>query len=187
MARSRPDHRQQADQRLRQERKIEPAPVEAIRVRHPEAQPRAPQVSSSGSGRGAQRRRAPARQVFAAGPGDEIVGYVSLGRGITIHGPIARTWPISKSPERMIDVAWEGENEATFRVEIQIDAYDRTRLLEVFPHLLGRPGSTSSRPTSRPTRRWSGQPFRGGSRLPASSNNTSTGSATSKASSTPTA
>ena len=30
----------------------------------------------------------------------------------------------------MVEVSWEGENEATFRVEIQVDAYDRTRLLE---------------------------------------------------------
>jgi GTP pyrophosphokinase len=30
----------------------------------------------------------------------------------------------------MVGVAWEGENEASFRVEVQIDAYDRTRLLE---------------------------------------------------------
>lgn len=30
----------------------------------------------------------------------------------------------------MVQVAWEGENEATYRVEIQVDAYDRTRLLE---------------------------------------------------------
>jgi GTP pyrophosphokinase len=30
----------------------------------------------------------------------------------------------------MVAVAWEGENQATFRVEVQIDAYDRTRLLE---------------------------------------------------------
>ncbi len=64
-------------------------------------------------------------------PGDEIVGYVSLGRGITIHrGDCRNVSDLGDSPERMVKVAWEGENEATYRVEVQVDAYDRTRLLE---------------------------------------------------------
>ena len=64
-------------------------------------------------------------------PGDEIVGYVSLGRGITIHREDCRNVKaLKKSPERFTDVAWEGDNEATYRVELQVDAWDRTRLLE---------------------------------------------------------
>ena len=65
-------------------------------------------------------------------PGDEIAGYVSLGRGITIHrdrlqeregaeegaGAVRRGQPGT------------GENESSYRVELQVDAYDRTRLLE---------------------------------------------------------
>jgi GTP diphosphokinase / guanosine-3',5'-bis(diphosphate) 3'-diphosphatase len=64
-------------------------------------------------------------------PGDEISGYVSLGRGITIHrSDCKNVKALKRSPERFVPVQWEGENEASFRVEIQIDAYDRTRLLE---------------------------------------------------------
>jgi GTP pyrophosphokinase len=64
-------------------------------------------------------------------PGDEIVGYVSLGRGITIHREDCKNVKaLKKAPERFVEVGWEGENEASFRVEVQIDAYDRTRLLE---------------------------------------------------------
>lgn len=64
-------------------------------------------------------------------PGDEIVGYVSLGRGITVHrSDCSNISDLSSTPERMVGVTWEGENEASFRVEVQIDAYDRTRLLE---------------------------------------------------------
>ncbi len=64
-------------------------------------------------------------------PGDTIAGYVSLGRGITIHrADCKNVKALMKSPERFVDVAWEGENESTYRVELQIDAYDRTRLLE---------------------------------------------------------
>jgi GTP diphosphokinase / guanosine-3',5'-bis(diphosphate) 3'-diphosphatase len=64
-------------------------------------------------------------------PGDEIAGYVSLGRGITIHRDDCKNMPaLKKDPERFVEVSWDGENEASYRVEIQIDAYDRTRLLE---------------------------------------------------------
>ncbi len=64
-------------------------------------------------------------------PGDEIAGYVSLGRGITIHrADCKNVKALKKAPERFVEVGWEGENEASYRVELQIDAYDRTRLLE---------------------------------------------------------
>ncbi len=64
-------------------------------------------------------------------PGDEIAGYVSLGRGITIHRSDCKNMKaLKRAPERFVEVSWDGENESSYRVEIQIDAYDRTRLLE---------------------------------------------------------
>ena len=64
-------------------------------------------------------------------PGDDIVGYVSLGRGITIHREDCRNvLALRKAPERFTDVSWDGDNVASYRVELQVDAYDRTRLLE---------------------------------------------------------
>ena len=64
-------------------------------------------------------------------PGDEIVGYVSLGRGITIHREDCKNVKaLMKAPERFTDVSWDGDNEASYRVELEVDAWDRTRLLE---------------------------------------------------------
>ncbi|HMC07099.1 MAG TPA: bifunctional (p)ppGpp synthetase/guanosine-3',5'-bis(diphosphate) 3'-pyrophosphohydrolase [Solirubrobacterales bacterium] len=64
-------------------------------------------------------------------PGDEIVGYVSLGRGITIHREDCKNMSgLRRSPERFTDVQWEGGNVTSYRVELQVDAWDRTRLLE---------------------------------------------------------
>jgi GTP pyrophosphokinase len=64
-------------------------------------------------------------------PGDDIAGYVSLGRGITIHRTDCKNMKaLKRAPERFVDVSWDGENESSYRVELQIDAYDRTRLLE---------------------------------------------------------
>ncbi len=64
-------------------------------------------------------------------PGDLILGYVSLGRGITIHREDCKNVKaLMKAPERFMDVAWEGDNAASYRVELEVDAWDRTRLLE---------------------------------------------------------
>jgi guanosine-3',5'-bis(diphosphate) 3'-pyrophosphohydrolase len=64
-------------------------------------------------------------------PGDTIVGYVSLGRGITIHREDCTNMvALRKDPERFVGVSWDGDAETAFRVEIQIDGWDRHRLLE---------------------------------------------------------
>jgi guanosine-3',5'-bis(diphosphate) 3'-pyrophosphohydrolase len=64
-------------------------------------------------------------------PGDPIVGYISLGRGITIHrDDCPNALALRKDPDRFTEVSWEGEHAAAFKVELQIDAYDRHRLLE---------------------------------------------------------
>jgi guanosine-3',5'-bis(diphosphate) 3'-pyrophosphohydrolase len=65
-------------------------------------------------------------------PGDPIIGYISVGRGITIHRedcPNARQ--LRRSPERLTPVHWSGEDPATsFRVGVSVEAWDRPRLLE---------------------------------------------------------
>ncbi len=74
-------------------------------------------------------------------PGDEIAGYVSLGRGITIHREDCKNVEaLKKSPERFVKVSWDGDNESSYRVELQIDAWDRTRLLEDLSRTLSEGG-----------------------------------------------
>jgi GTP pyrophosphokinase len=64
-------------------------------------------------------------------PGDPIVGYVSLGRGITIHrDDCPNAAQLRKDPERFVRVHWEGDSVSAFKVELQVDAWDRHRLLE---------------------------------------------------------
>ena len=64
-------------------------------------------------------------------PGDEIVGYISLGRGITIHrADCSNAVALGRDPDRFTPVAWEGGQTTGFKVEIQIDGWDRHRLLE---------------------------------------------------------
>jgi len=64
-------------------------------------------------------------------PGDPIVGYISLGRGITIHRQDCPNVAVLKrDPDRFTRVDWDGDAETSFRVEIQVDGWDRHRLLE---------------------------------------------------------
>jgi GTP pyrophosphokinase len=63
--------------------------------------------------------------------GDEILGYVSLGRGITIHrADCPNAAALRKDPERFVPVSWDGDSAASFKVELQVDGWDRHRLLE---------------------------------------------------------
>ena len=64
-------------------------------------------------------------------PGDEIRGYISLGRGITIHrADCPNVKALMRNPERFTPVEWEGSAKASFRVQIAVEAWDRARLLE---------------------------------------------------------
>jgi GTP pyrophosphokinase len=75
-------------------------------------------------------------------PGDEIVGYISLGRGITIHREdCPNTALLRKDPERFTSVSWEGDQSTGFIVEIQIDAWDRHRLLEDLSRVFSEAGA----------------------------------------------
>jgi GTP diphosphokinase / guanosine-3',5'-bis(diphosphate) 3'-diphosphatase len=75
-------------------------------------------------------------------PGDPIVGYISLGRGITIHREdCPNATVLRKNPERFTHVYWEGEQSSAFVVEIQIDAWDRHRLLEDLSRVFSESGA----------------------------------------------
>src|SRR6266480_1201606 len=64
-------------------------------------------------------------------PGDKIVGYVSLGKGITIHREdCSNVKSLRRNPERFTKVSWDGGATRSFRVQIAVDSWDRPRLLE---------------------------------------------------------
>src|SRR5437879_4703677 len=64
-------------------------------------------------------------------PGDKIVGYISLGKGITIHREdCSNVKSLRRNPERFTKVSWDGGATQSFRVQIAVDSWDRPRLLE---------------------------------------------------------
>jgi guanosine-3',5'-bis(diphosphate) 3'-pyrophosphohydrolase len=63
-------------------------------------------------------------------PGDEIMGFVTRGRGVSVHRTdCANAAGLSTQTQRVIEVEWDHDQSATFVVSVEIEALDRSRLL----------------------------------------------------------
>jgi len=63
-------------------------------------------------------------------PGDEIVGFVTRGSGVSVHrSDCTNVEHLSTQPDRLIPVEWAPTAASVFLVQIQVEALDRTRLL----------------------------------------------------------
>ncbi|MDQ4059174.1 MAG: bifunctional (p)ppGpp synthetase/guanosine-3',5'-bis(diphosphate) 3'-pyrophosphohydrolase [Actinomycetota bacterium] len=65
-------------------------------------------------------------------PGDQIVGFLTRGRGVSVHRfdcPNARALRSGNEEGRMIEVWWDSQQQGTFIAAIQIEALDRAKLL----------------------------------------------------------
>jgi GTP diphosphokinase / guanosine-3',5'-bis(diphosphate) 3'-diphosphatase len=86
-------------------------------------------------------------------PGDEIVGYITRGRGVAVH---TRTCPnvqnLMYQAERRIAVEWGGDSAATFPVQLAIRAKDRAGLLAEITAVISGAGSNIRNLESRPDR-----------------------------------
>jgi len=86
-------------------------------------------------------------------PGDEIVGYITRGRGVAVH---TRACPnvqnLLYQTERRIAVEWGGGSSATFPVELTIRARDRAGLLADITAVISGAGSNIHNLVSRPDR-----------------------------------
>ena len=60
-------------------------------------------------------------------PGDDIVGYVTQGRGVTIHRASCSNFPVSES-NRLITVQWNLSDDSSYIVRLKIDGEDRKDL-----------------------------------------------------------
>jgi GTP diphosphokinase / guanosine-3',5'-bis(diphosphate) 3'-diphosphatase len=63
-------------------------------------------------------------------PGDPIVGYVTVGRGVSVHrSDCTNVASLTARRERTVDVSWPSDIAGAFVVWIQVEALDRARLL----------------------------------------------------------
>ncbi|MEK6619475.1 MAG: TGS domain-containing protein, partial [Chloroflexota bacterium] len=62
-------------------------------------------------------------------PGDPIVGYITRGRGVTVHRADCTNVRNIGERDRMVEVEWELETVRTYPVAVRIEGWDRTGLL----------------------------------------------------------
>jgi guanosine-3',5'-bis(diphosphate) 3'-pyrophosphohydrolase len=62
-------------------------------------------------------------------PGDPIVGFITRGKGVTVHLQSCPTVINEREVSRLIDVEWEAAPAETYPIAIRVEAYDRTGLL----------------------------------------------------------
>ncbi|MGO2133994.1 GTP diphosphokinase [Marinobacter sp.] len=71
-------------------------------------------------------------------PGDAIGGYITVGRGVTVHRQDCLTFLNLQEvePHRIIEVSWGGQQASVYPVDIEIEAYDRSGLLRDITQVL---------------------------------------------------
>jgi GTP pyrophosphokinase len=65
-------------------------------------------------------------------PGDDIVGYITRGRGLAIHREDCKNlaYHATKEPDRIVELKWSDDDQATvFRQDIEVVALDRVGIL----------------------------------------------------------
>jgi GTP pyrophosphokinase len=62
-------------------------------------------------------------------PGDGIVGFITRGKGVTVHLRTCPTVINEREVSRLIEVEWEAAPAQTYPIAIRVEAYDRTGLL----------------------------------------------------------
>jgi GTP pyrophosphokinase len=83
-------------------------------------------------------------------PGDGIVGFVTVGRGVSVHRDDCTNLQslADDRRERMVEVAWSADRMGRFAIWVQVEALDRTKLLrdvtEVISDLGGNISASSS-------------------------------------------
>lgn len=66
-------------------------------------------------------------------PGDRIIGYITRGRGVSIHRQdctnIANAYTIPEEKERLIEVSWAQSEKTSFNASLKLEANDRPNML----------------------------------------------------------
>ncbi|MGH2406095.1 MAG: RelA/SpoT family protein, partial [bacterium] len=117
----------QVAQALRGGEGAEPEPEPAL----PVTPPAAPAATGGVRVRGVENVLMHFARCCTPLPGDRIVGYITRGRGVTIHrSDCANIVFLRSHPERLLEVEWLTTQEGPYQVEIEVEAFDRVGLLK---------------------------------------------------------
>lgn len=70
-------------------------------------------------------------------PGDPIIGYITRGRGVSVHRINCPNVAFLSDPERLIEVNWQQNQAASFSADVELAAMDRPGLLSDVMNVLG--------------------------------------------------
>ncbi len=63
-------------------------------------------------------------------PGDEIMGFVTRGRGVSVHRTdCANAVSLLSQADRVIEVEWDNDSPGNYTVSVEVEALDRSKLL----------------------------------------------------------
>lgn len=73
-------------------------------------------------------------------PGDDIIGYITVGRGISVHQQKCKNiqQALLSRPEKLIDINWDDQAEKNYRVSLEIHGEDRPGLLRDISGLIAQ-------------------------------------------------
>jgi|SRR5579872_358926 len=64
-------------------------------------------------------------------PGDPIIGFVTIGKGVSVHrADCPNVGYMNSTPERFVEVAWGQRGESLHYVDVELEAFDRAGLLQ---------------------------------------------------------
>lgn len=70
-------------------------------------------------------------------PGDEIMGFVTRGRGVSVHRTdCANATSLAGQSDRVIEVEWDSDHQGAYVVSVQVEAIDRSKLLRDLAQVL---------------------------------------------------
>lgn len=85
-------------------------------------------------------------------PGDEIIGYITKGRGVSVHRADCNNITINADPDRLIDVYWDNTTESKYQVEIQIISFDRSGYLSLVIQIINKQGFNVTGMNAKPNK-----------------------------------
>ena len=85
-------------------------------------------------------------------PGDMIIGYVTRGRGVSVHRTDCPNVQNLKESERMISVSWNTSETGWYQAEIEVEALDRPNLLAAIMDAINEGGTHVASVNARTTR-----------------------------------
>lgn len=103
--------------------------IQEVKAKEPQAQKAVNRNSQGINIKGVDNIKARFAKCCNPVPGDEIIGFITKGRGVAIHRTDCPNISNSQDTERFIEVNWDDENKASYPAEIQVRADDRFGLL----------------------------------------------------------